>query len=68
MVTSTTTTGPVVLAGATGYIGRAVAKELVSRDYEVVALVRDPEARIPGCETQVVDVTDAAGLQTYRPG
>ena len=57
-----TTTGRVLLAGATGYIGRAVAKELVSRDYEVVALVRDSATKIPGCEMQVADVTNAAEL------
>jgi len=32
----------VVIAGATGYIGRAVVEESVKRGYRTVALVRDP--------------------------
>ena len=32
----------VVLAGGTGFIGRALAKELLARNYEVVVLTRSP--------------------------
>jgi divinyl chlorophyllide a 8-vinyl-reductase len=58
----TTSAGRILLAGATGYIGRAVATELIDRGYEVVAVVRDPAAEIPGCEMRVADVTDVADL------
>jgi divinyl chlorophyllide a 8-vinyl-reductase len=51
-----------LLAGATGYIGRAVAAELVRRKHRVVALVRKPGTDIPGCEVRVAEVTEAAGL------
>lgn len=53
----------VLLAGATGYIGRAVARELLRNDYEVMAIVRDPAAELPGCEVLRTDISDAAGLQ-----
>lgn len=32
----------VVLAGGSGFLGRAIAKELLARDYEVVVLTRSP--------------------------
>jgi len=38
---SSTDTKTVVVAGATGYIGRAVVKESVNRGYNTIALVRD---------------------------
>lgn len=53
----------VLLAGATGYIGRAVARKLVQNNYEVVAIVRDPAADLPGCEVLRTDITDAEQLQ-----
>ena len=37
----TTPSQTVLLAGASGYIGRAVAAELVARGYRVVAIVRN---------------------------
>lgn len=52
----------IVLAGATGYVGRAVAAELVDRGHEVIALVRESSAAMPGCEMLVVDVTDSDNL------
>ena len=60
--------GTVLLAGATGYIGRAVAAELVGRGYRVVALVRGTSDRsgapgLPGCEVRVARVTDPAELE-----
>ncbi|MEJ2298437.1 MAG: NAD(P)H-binding protein [Woeseiaceae bacterium] len=58
----TTAKKRIVLAGATGYIGRAVAAELLDRGHELIAIVRDPAAAISGGETRLADVTDAAGL------
>ncbi len=58
----------VLLAGATGYIGRAVAAELVARGYRVVALVRSTPVDegsldyLCGCDVRVARVTDAASL------
>lgn len=37
-------TGPILLAGATGLIGRHVARELAAKGHPVRALVRDPAA------------------------
>ena len=56
--------GRVLVAGATGYIGRAVVRELVHRGYRVVALVRqlaaDPvlQAALSGAELRTCDVAD----------
>jgi nucleoside-diphosphate-sugar epimerase len=38
----------VVLAGGSGFLGRALAKELLARDYEVVVLTRTPHVRSDG--------------------
>ena len=54
----------VFLAGATGYIGRHVARELVERGHEVICFVRDPRAALPGAEVQVGEVTDPDSLTT----
>jgi len=51
----------VLLAGATGYIGRAVAAELVRRGHGVIALSRTP-VDIPGCDVTLAPVTDATAL------
>ncbi len=60
----------VFVAGATGYIGHHVARELVSRGHEVVCLVREcsgvagavdletTRQRLSGCEVRVGDITD----------
>lgn len=57
----------VLLTGATGKIGGAVAARLRERGDEVVALVRDPErvrSALPaGVESARGDVTDAASLR-----
>mmetsp|Transcript_1224 Transcript_1224/g.5186 ORF Transcript_1224/g.5186 Transcript_1224/m.5186 type:complete len:373 (+) Transcript_1224:159-1277(+) len=57
----------VVVAGATGYIGKFVVKELVSQGYKTVALVRDQSRLRPGdfdgAEVKQVDVCDAQELQ-----
>lgn len=58
--------GAVVVAGATGYIGRHVAGELARRGYPVLALVRpgrgvgDPF--LAGCTRVETEVTDPARL------
>jgi uncharacterized protein (TIGR01777 family) len=38
----------VVLAGGSGFIGHALARELLARNYEVVVLTRTPHERIDG--------------------
>jgi uncharacterized protein (TIGR01777 family) len=38
----------IVLAGGSGFLGSALAKELLSRDYEVVVLTRSPRSRADG--------------------
>lgn len=58
----------ILLAGATGYIGRAVALELLRQDYEVLAVVRDPDARLPGCSVIRADVTNVGELQRSLDG
>ncbi|MEM9173526.1 MAG: NAD(P)H-binding protein [Pseudomonadota bacterium] len=50
-------TGPIVVAGASGYVGRALCEELVAHDYTVLALVRRPSDALP-IECQQVVVTD----------
>lgn len=60
----------VVVAGASGYIGRAVVRELVQRGVPTTALVRDADTLTPltrrlleGSDVTVCDVGDAAGTQ-----
>ncbi|MFD9888723.1 TIGR01777 family oxidoreductase [Amycolatopsis sp. NPDC059027] len=54
-------TGQVIMTGATGLVGKAVAAALIARRYEVVVLARDPgRARVL--------VPDAARYLTYRQG
>lgn len=59
----------VLLAGATGTIGRATARALVARGHKVVALVRRPAndhrhdaSQSPAIERRVCDVTDSASI------
>lgn len=62
----------VLLAGASGYIGRHVAMTLVRRGYEVIAVLRPGgeaessagslESALSGCELRVAPVTDADAL------
>ncbi len=65
----------VLVAGATGYIGRHVTRELVHRGYQVVAVARpragiggrlgpdDIRALFPHAAVRFADVTDAASLE-----
>ncbi len=66
-----TRSGIVALAGATGYIGRAVAIELVGRGYTVIALVRsllDAEDALGGCDVRVVDFAETGALTSTLAG
>ncbi|HEX7718859.1 MAG TPA: NAD(P)H-binding protein [Woeseiaceae bacterium] len=58
----------VLLAGASGYIGRAVVAALLRRGHEVIALVRNPAAALPGCTIRVAEVTDADNLARALDG
>jgi divinyl chlorophyllide a 8-vinyl-reductase len=63
------TVSRVLLAGATGYIGRVVAAELVSRGYQVLALVRPGSgAQLDGCQVLEVELTDRPGLNAALEG
>lgn len=53
------------LIGASGFVGSAILKELLSRGYEVEALVRNPEnvkVKDPHLTVKKVDVSDTAAL------
>lgn len=61
----------VLLAGATGYIGKFVARELVARGYRVVCLGRDNASgqsqsvlggELPGVEWRFTNVADKAAM------
>ena len=45
----------VVLAGGSGFLGRALAKELLQRDYEVVILTRELRERDEDDEVREVE-------------
>ncbi|WP_371639081.1 NAD(P)-dependent oxidoreductase [Synechococcus sp. UW179A] len=67
----------VVVFGATGYIGRFVVKELITRGYNVVAFARDRsgvggrqdqesvKANFPGAEVRFGDVTNSDSLARH---
>jgi len=56
---------PVFITGATGYMGRRLAAELIRRGYAVRALVRPgSESRLaPGCEAVSGDALDPSGYE-----
>lgn len=60
--------GRVLVAGATGYIGRHVAAELIRRGVQVLALVRPgsgmDDPLLEGCERLEVEISDAQALAT----
>lgn len=64
----------VLVAGATGYIGRAVVRELVAQGYETLALVRrlvaDPlvQDALVGAELRTADVCDSSSLRKALRG
>lgn len=52
----------ILLAGATGAIGRPLLRALRANGHEVYALTRNPTARGPGARTVVADVLDRDAL------
>ncbi len=45
----------IVLAGGSGFLGRALAQELLARDYAVVVLTRSPQLRSDGAKEMAWD-------------
>ena len=63
----------VLIAGATGYIGRFVVKELARRGYRAVAVLRNPPdadvaKHLEACEVRVALLTDVDGLKEALAG
>lgn len=59
----------IAVIGATGFVGSHITKELVSRNYDVVALARKvPTDDIHGANYSEVDVTDTAALAARLKG
>ena len=52
---------PVLLTGATGFVGRAVLAELLGRGVPVVAVSRRPGAALPGVTWVAADLLTPAG-------
>ncbi|MDI3257953.1 MAG: TIGR01777 family oxidoreductase, partial [Kyrpidia sp.] len=65
--------GKVGVTGATGFIGRALIRDLVNAGYEVVAVTREPDQyrtatgpAVAACEwSDVVEVADRDGIETW---
>ncbi len=59
-------TGPIVLTGATGFVGRRLQQTLLAAGHPVRALVRTGSRNTdriqPGCETVPLDLADRAAL------
>jgi uncharacterized protein YbjT (DUF2867 family) len=64
--------GPVLVTGATGYIGGRLVPELLARGYKVRAMVRAPSPehreRWPAAEVVVADASDPVALQRAMDG
>jgi len=64
----------VLVTGASGMLGRAVAQALVDRGEEVVVLQRRPSglakgpANVLGCDERLADVADAAAVRAAAEG
>lgn len=61
----------VLITGATGFLGRAVARHLAARGHELRALVRSAGRAFglpPGTEAAIGDVTDAGSLARAAEG
>ncbi len=58
----------ILLAGATGYIGRVVATRLIERGFDVTALVRTPDPALTHCRQIATDVIDASRLAADLDG
>lgn len=55
----------IAIIGATGFIGQPIFNEAVSRQHNVIALVRNPE-KVPAArnvKAQAIDICDVAALQ-----
>jgi nucleoside-diphosphate-sugar epimerase len=52
----------ILVAGATGAIGRPLLKALRAQGHEVLALTRNPAARVPDAQPVVADVLDREAL------
>jgi NAD(P)H dehydrogenase (quinone) len=63
-------TGPVVVTGASGQVGRRVAARLAGRGVAQRLVVRDPERapRLEGAEVAVADFADPAALRATFTG
>ena len=65
---------PILVSGATGFIGRLLAERLLEDGYRVRCLVRDRnsaaarELEAGGCELAVADLTRPAGLEDAHVG
>lgn len=60
-------TAPVVLTGATGFVGRQILRELVGRGQRVRVLVRTRERLDEGCDPNLVDVLETRDLFAETP-
>lgn len=60
----------IALIGATGFVGTAVLAELLQRDHQVTALVRNPAklAAQPMLSAQVLDASDAVAVAAAVKG
>ncbi|WP_410870345.1 NAD-dependent epimerase/dehydratase family protein [Nocardia sp. A7] len=58
----------VLVTGATGFVGGAIARGLVARGVPVRAMVRDSAAAPDGVEVAVADLADAAALAAAVSG
>jgi divinyl chlorophyllide a 8-vinyl-reductase len=52
----------ILVAGATGYIGKFVVQECVRQGYKTLALTRNADAKFDGATTVVADVTNPEEL------
>ncbi len=57
-----------LLAGASGYIGRAVAARLLADGFEVVAPLRRPDQAPPGCRVIPTELVDSEKLSAALSG
>lgn len=58
----------VLVTGATGFLGRHVVARLLDERLAVRALVRNPQASLPGVEAIPGDLTDAVSLRSAMQG
>jgi dTDP-4-dehydrorhamnose 3,5-epimerase len=52
----------ILVTGASGFIGKNILKELISNNYKVVALTRNPDFSINGVDILVGDITKKESL------